>query len=93
MKPEDRTLLVNDNGKPITRNALDTIWGSMMLGAIKAGVITAEQRFGSHDLKRRGITDTGGGKAGKKTAGGHKSDAMLDVYDFEVPVVTTPGGV
>jgi site-specific recombinase XerD len=93
MKAEDRPVLVNAKGKPITRGALDTIWGNMMLGAIEAGVITPEQRFGSHDLKRRGITDTTGGKAGKKAGGGHKTDAMLDVYDFEIPEVTTPGGV
>lgn len=93
MKPELRPLLVNAKGKPITRGTLDTLWRTMMLGAIEAGVITAEQRFGSHDLKRRGITDTTGGKAGKKAGGGHKTDAMLDVYDFEIPEVTTPGGV
>lgn len=93
MKAEDRPVLVNAKGKPITRGALDTIWRTMMLGAIEANIITAEQRFGSHDLKRRGITDTAGGKAGKKAAGGHKTDAMLDVYDFEMPEVTTPGGV
>lgn len=93
MKPEDRILLVNAKGAPITRHALDTLWHTMMLGAIKAGVITEAERFGSHDLKRRGITDTTGGKASKKAAGGHKNDAMLDVYDFEIPEVTTPGGV
>ncbi|MEO8995006.1 MAG: hypothetical protein ABI299_10445 [Rhodanobacter sp.] len=64
----------------------------MMLGATKAAVITPEQRFGSHDLKRRGITETGDGNAGEKAAGDHKTDSMPDVYDFEVPGVTTPGG-
>jgi site-specific recombinase XerC len=93
MKPEARPLLVNAKGKPITRGALDTIWGNMMRDAIKAGVITPEQRFGSHDLKRRGITDTKGGKAGKLAAGGHKNESMLTVYDLEIPEVTTPGGV
>ncbi|MEO7052648.1 MAG: integrase, partial [Rhodanobacter sp.] len=93
MRPEHRPLLVNSKGKPITRGTLDTLWRTMMLRAIVAKVITEDQRFGSHDLKRRGITDTGGGSAGKKAAGGHKTDAMLDVYDFEIPEVTTPGGV
>lgn len=93
MRAEHRPLLVNAKGKPITRGTLDSLWRTMMLKAIADNVIVADQRFGSHDLKRRGITDTSGGKAGKKAAGGHKTDAMLDVYDFEVPEVTTPGGV
>lgn len=93
MKAEHRPLLVNDKGNPITRGALDTIWGNMMRDAIEKKVITPEQRFGSHDLKRRGITDTTGGKAGKLAAGGHKNENMLTVYDLEIPEVTTPGGV
>jgi hypothetical protein len=47
----------------------------------------------SHDLKRRGITDTKGGKAGMKEGGDHKTDAMLEVYDLEIPEATTPCGV
>jgi site-specific recombinase XerD len=93
MKPQDRLLLVNAKGKPITRGALNTIWQNMMIKAVAANIITVDQRFGSHDLKRRGITDTAGSKAEKKAAGGHKSDAMLDIYDMSVPEVTTPGGV
>ena len=93
LRADQRPLLVNAYGKPIARGTLDTLWRTMMLKAIAANVITEDQRFGSHDLKRRGITDTEGGKAGKKAAGGHKTDAMLEVYDFEVPEVTTPGGV
>jgi hypothetical protein len=45
MKPEQRPVLVNAKCKPISRDALNTIWRTMMLGAIKAGVIT-QQRFG-----------------------------------------------
>jgi hypothetical protein len=40
-----------------------------------------------HGLKHRGITDTVGRRAEKKAASGHKSDAMLDLYDHEVAVV------
>lgn len=47
--------------------------------------------FGIHDLKRRGATDTKGTKADKKDATGHKSDAMLEVYDHSVPVVPATG--
>ena len=31
-----------------------------MMTAVDAGVITQEEKFGLHDLKRRGITDTQG---------------------------------
>jgi hypothetical protein len=57
--------------------------------AIEEGVMTEEQRFGPHDLKRKGITDTKGTRGEKQQASGHKSQQMLDVYDFAVPVVPT----
>ena len=38
-------------------------------------------------MKHREITDTKGKKAEKKEASGHKTDAMLDLYDHEVAVV------
>ena len=50
-------------------------------------MIAREQRFTLHGLKHRGITDTKGKKAEKKEASGHKTDAMLDLYDHEVAVV------
>ena len=50
-------------------------------------MITREQRFTLHGLKHRGITDTKGKKADKKEASGHKSEAMLDLYDYEVAIV------
>lgn len=37
----------------------------------------------------RAITDTKGTRGEKQQASGHKSEQMLDVYDFEVPVVST----
>jgi hypothetical protein len=58
--------------------------------AIAEGVITDAQRFGPHDLKRKGITDTKGTRGEKQQASGHKAQQMLDVYDFDVPVVNTP---
>lgn len=93
IRAEARPLLVNSKGAPISRNALNTIWQTMMLRAIEAKVITEAERFGSHDLKRRGITDTKGGRAEKQDAGGHRTPAMLDVYDLSLPRVTTPGDV
>jgi hypothetical protein len=51
-------------------------------------VITAEQRFALHDLKRRGITDTVGTRAEKQEASGHRDPKMMDVYDHSLPVVS-----
>jgi len=54
--------------------------------AIEAGVMTAPERFGLHDLKRKGITDTPGTKAEKQDAAG-LTEAMMPVYDFSLPRV------
>jgi len=37
----------------------------MMIAAVAAGMITQDERFGMHDLKRRGITDTQGNRHDK----------------------------
>ncbi|MBB3184716.1 hypothetical protein FHR95_002290 [Halomonas fontilapidosi] len=52
----------------------------MMEAAVDAGVITQEEKFGLHDLKRRGITDTEGNRHDKQEASGHRNEHMLVVY-------------
>lgn len=91
LRPEQRRVLVNQTGQPLSKSALDTAWQRLMAEAIAAKVITAEQRFGLHDLKRRGITDTAGTRADKQQASGHRSPAMLDVYDLSLPTVDPAG--
>lgn len=91
--PEQRPILVNAHGKPVTRKALSTIWQTCIRAAMDAGIIDRADRFSLHDAKRKGVTDTKGTKAEKKLASGHKSDSMMAVYDKEVPEVSTPGGV
>ncbi|MGQ7248845.1 hypothetical protein ACUN9Y_16100 [Halomonas sp. V046] len=59
--------------------------------AIEEEVITKDERFGLHDLKRRGITDTQGTRHDKQEASGHRSAAMLDVYDLSTLIVPWPG--
>ena len=59
--------------------------------AIEESVITKEERFGLHDLKRRGITDTKGTRHEKQEASGHRSASMMDTYDLSVPLVSHPG--
>jgi len=60
--------------------------------AIEKSVLTEDQRFGMHDFKRKGITDTVGTRADKQQASGHKDEAMMDVYDLSLPLVDPSGG-
>ncbi|KFF47796.1 hypothetical protein GY26_18090, partial [Gammaproteobacteria bacterium MFB021] len=71
--------------------SLDSAWQRFIRLAIAERVIRPEQRFGLHDLKRRGITDTAGTRHDKLEASGHRSAAMMDVYDLSVPLVPWPG--
>lgn len=88
---EQRRLIVAAHGGALQKTSLDTAWQRLVTQAIEKGVMTAEQRFGLHDFKRRGITDTEGTRADKQQASGHRSEGMLDVYDLSVPVVNPAG--
>jgi len=80
-------LFVSETGEPLKRASLTTSYNRLITLAIKEGIMTEEHRFGLHDLKRRGITDTKGTRAEKMEGSGHKSESMMDVYDFSIPVV------
>lgn len=84
---EQRFLIIGAHGRQLKKSGLDTAWQRFIHRAIEEGDITAEQRFGLHDLKRRGITDTAGTRADKQQASGHRDAAMLDIYDLSVPTV------
>lgn len=88
---EQRRLIVAAHGGALQKTSLDTAWQRLVTQAIEKGVMTAEQRFGLHDFKRRGITDTEGTRADKQQASGHRSEGMLDVYDLSLPVVNPAG--
>ena len=81
-------MFVSENGESLTRRGWNTSWGRMMRRAVAAGVLAPEQRFGLHGLKHRGVTDT---KGDKKRASGHVTDAMVHLYDHELPVVDPAG--
>jgi integrase len=91
LRTADHRLLVAQSGQPLSKSSLDTAWQRLIHTAIEAEVITETQRFGLHDLKRRGITDTTGTRADKQEASGHRTSAMLDVYDHSIPVVDPAG--
>lgn len=85
MRACDRYLLVERGGNPLRKSALDTAWQRLIAQATLAGVITEQERFSLHGLKHRGITDSE-----NKAAGGHKTEAMRQRYDHEVPLVKPP---
>ena len=85
-----RFLLVDEKGTQLARNALSLAIGRLKKLAREAGVLKPGDKFSLHGLKHLGVTDTPGNRADKRQASGHKTDAMLDVYDHEVPVVKPP---
>lgn len=85
MRKEDRLVIVNESGERVGSSTWQSAWRRFLAMAVEAGVIEAGQKFSLHDLKRRSITDTKGGRSAKLDAGGHKDERMLEIYDFEVP--------
>lgn len=83
IKPEQRRLVVSESGTPLTKSALDSAWQRMIRRAVAEGVIEKDQRFALHGLKHRGITDSE-----DKSAGGHVTEAMCQLYDHSVPEVS-----
>lgn len=88
---EVRPLVVAEDGSALSKSALNSAWRRSMAAAIEAGVINADSRFGLHGLKHRGVTDTPGRRADKKAASGHKTDAMIELYDHQLQVVDAAG--
>lgn len=95
LRPEDRPLFVSEDGYPLSRSGLTNAFRRLMKAATlpedQGGVITPDQRFTLHGLKHRGVTDTKGTKADKQDASGHRTRAMVDHYDHELPVVKPAG--
>lgn len=91
MKPEDRPLFVSATGERVKQAAWQNAWCDFLKLAIDAKGITADDRFGLHDMKRRSITDTKGGRSAKLDAGGHVDERMLGAYDFDVPEADAAG--
>lgn len=91
LRAEDRAVFLSQGGEPLSKSGLDSAWQRFITMAIEANVITAEQRFSLHDLKRKGGTDTVGNRADKQDALG-VSEAMMKVYDKSVPRVKPSQG-
>lgn len=87
IQPARRPLIIASHGGALSKSGLDTAWQRFITKAIEAGEIQEEDRYGLHDLKRRGITDTTGNRADKQEASGHRDESMMDIYDLSVPLV------
>lgn len=87
IRADDRPIVVAEGGAALKKSSLDSAWQRLIQRAMREGVITPDERFSLHDLKRKGVTDTPGTRADKQHASGHKSEEMMDVYDLSVPIV------
>jgi hypothetical protein len=87
-RAEQRFLIVSASGGQLSKSGLDTAFQRLIAQAIEKNILTEQQRFGMHDFKRRGITDTAGTRAEKQQASGHKDESMMDVYDLSIPIVS-----
>jgi hypothetical protein len=75
---------VNESGDPLSQSGWQTVWRRFTQLAIKEGVISKNENFGLHDMKRRGVTDTTGTKADKLDATGLGNFSILKVYDKSI---------
>ena len=71
----------DSKGQKIRYDAFRSAWETAMAKAVKEAGI---EPFHFHDLKRKGTTEA---KGDKLAASGHKSAAMLPVYDVSIPEV------
>lgn len=90
LRADLRFLFLAEHGEPLQKTSLDSTWQRFIQLSISAGVISAEERFSLHDLKRKGGTDTVGNQAERQDAL-EVTDAMMKVYDKSVPRVRPSG--
>lgn len=81
IKPDQRPILVNDYGDAVKASTWQSGWKRFLEMAIRENIITKDQWFGLHDMKRRGATDTPGTKSDKLDATGLSSLQILKTYD------------
>jgi integrase len=85
--PIDPAIVRGQMGGRLTESGFQTTWQRLMTAAIEKGVI--EERFTFHDLKAKGVSDSSGDK---QAASGHKTAAMVKVYDRKLTQVKPAGG-
>ena len=60
VKTQDRAVIVNNMGDLVRESAYHSAWQRFIRHALESDVITEDERFSLHDLKRKGVTDTPG---------------------------------
>lgn len=78
--PKKRYLFLSRSGSRLSETTVQTAWQRLMRDD--------PARFTIHDLKRKGVSDT---KGDKLKASGHRSAAMLKVYDVRLDTVPAAG--
>lgn len=93
IKPEHRPLFVNNSGDALVKSTFDSAWQRLITRAMNENppIITQQERFSAHDMKRKGATETKGTRADKQEAGGWKSASVVDAYDKSIPLVKPSG--
>ncbi len=84
VRPLNPTLIRGVNGTALTEEGFSTAWQRLMIKAQGMDI----SRFKFHQLKAKGVSDTEGDK---KAASGHKTDAMVQVYDRKLAEVKPAG--
>jgi integrase len=82
--PINPHLIRGFSGEKLTESGFQSTWQRIMRSAAEQGI----ERFTFHDLKAGGISDTEGDK---QQASGHKSAAMVHVYDRKLARVKPAG--
>lgn len=77
LRVPDMPIVNNGKGSPIRASKFHTAWQRLMKKATDKGM----ERFTFQDLKAKGVSDFEGNK---KKAAGHKSEAMVAVYDRKI---------
>lgn len=82
--PIDPHLIRGQSGQRLTESGFQTLWQKLMIEAADQGM----ERWTFHDLKARGVSDSSGDK---QQASGHKTAAMVAVYDRKLAEVKPAG--
>lgn len=82
--PINPHLIRGISGQKLTESGFQSLWQRIMITAAENGI----ERFTYHDLKAKGISDSEGDK---QQASGHKTAAMVAVYDRKLANVKPAG--
>lgn len=77
LRVPEMPIVNSGKGSPVKASTIKTAWQRLMKKCTENGIV----RFTFHDLKAKGVSDFVGDK---KKASGHKSGAMVAIYDRKI---------